>query len=198
MTVERRSGEELSYDPRRLQGVTVYRETERTFAEGDRVQMTAPYHEQKLANRELGTVDKIDGDGNLKLKMDSGREVEFNAKQHPHLDYGYAVTSHSSQGQTADRVLIHVDSSQAHGELLNSRMAYVSVSRAQFDVQMYTNDAKTLGQQLSRDVSNPSAIQQTSEPTGMQQQTPIQQDMEQKIEPQPVGMEISQGLSMGR
>jgi conjugative relaxase-like TrwC/TraI family protein len=197
VTVERKSGEELSYDPRRLQGVTVYRETERTFAEGDRVQMTAPYHEQKLANRELGTVDKIDGDGNLKLKMDSGREVEFNAKQHPHLDYGYAVTSHSSQGQTADRVLIHVDSSQAHGELLNSRMAYVSVSRAQFDVQMYTNDAKMLGQQLSRDVSNPSAIQQTSDPSTMQQQTPIQQDAGLKIEPQSVGMELSQGLSMG-
>ena len=108
------------------------------------------------------------------------------------------MTSHSSQGQTADRVLIHVDSSQAHGELLNSRMAYVSVSRAQFDVQMYTNDAKMLGQQLSRDVSNPSAIQQTSEPTGMQQQTPIQQDTGPKVEPQPVGMELSQGLSMGR
>jgi conjugative relaxase-like TrwC/TraI family protein len=197
VTVTRKSGEELSYDPRRLQGVTVYRETERTFAEGDRVQMTAPYHAEKLSNRELGTVDKIDGEGNLKLKMDSGREVEFNAKQHPHLDYGYAVTSHSSQGQTADRVLIHVDSSQAHGELLNSRMAYVSVSRAQFDVQMYTNDAKMLGQQLSRDVSNPSAIQQTSDPSTMQQQTPIQQDAGLKIEPQPVGMEISQGLSMG-
>jgi type IV secretory pathway TraG/TraD family ATPase VirD4 len=79
---------------------------------------------------------------------------------------------------------------------LNSRMAYVSVSRAQFDVQMYTNDAKTLGQQLSRDVSNPSAIQQTSQPTEMQQQTPIQQDAGQKIEPQPVGMEIGQGLSL--
>jgi len=185
VTVERRSGEELSYDPRRLQGVTVYRETERTFAEGDRVQMTAPYHPDKLSNRELGTVDKIDGDGNLKLKMDSGREVEFNAKQHPHLDYGYAVTSHSSQGQTADRVLIHVDSSQAHGELLNTRMAYVSVSRAQFDVQMYTNDAKTLGQQLSRDVSNPSAIQQ--------------QDEAQKMGPQldrGPQVDISQGMGM--
>jgi conjugative relaxase-like TrwC/TraI family protein len=190
VTVTRKSGEELSYDPRRLQGVTVYRDTERTFAQGDRIQMTAPYHEQKLANRELGTVEKIDGDGNLKLKMDSGREVEFNAKQHPHLDYGYAVTSHSSQGQTADRVLIHVDSSQAHGELLNSRMAYVSVSRAQFDVQMYTNDAKTLGQQLSRDVSHPSALQQ--QPTTMQQESP------QKIEPfQPVQQqELSQGLSL--
>jgi ATP-dependent exoDNAse (exonuclease V) alpha subunit len=69
------------------------------------------------------------------------------------------VTSHSSQGQTADRVLVHVDSSQAHGELLNSRMAYVSVSRAQFDVQMYTNDAKTLGHVLSRVPRNsPSAL----------------------------------------
>ena len=195
VTVTRKSGEELSYDPRRLQGVTVYRDTERRFAEGDRVQMTAPYHDQKLANRELGTVDKIDGDGNLKLRMDSGREVEFNVKQHPHLDYGYAVTSHSSQGQTADRVLIHVDSSQSHGELLNSRMAYVSVSRAEFDVQMYTNDAKTLGQELSRDVSHPSAIQNAP----MQQQTPTQPDAAQKIEqPQPVGMEMDQGMSMGR
>ena len=199
VTVERKSGEELSYDPRRLQGVTVYRESDRTFAEGDRVQMTAPYSEQKLANRELGTIDKIDRDGNLKLKMDSGREIEFNAQQHPHLDYGYAVTSHSSQGQTADRVLIHVDSSQAQGELLNSRMAYVSVSRAQFDVQMYTNNEKTLGQQLSRDVSNPSAIQHTISSTELHQQMPLQshQDKELKMELQSVGMELSQGLSLG-
>jgi ATP-dependent exoDNAse (exonuclease V) alpha subunit len=184
VTVERKNGQELSYDPRRLQGVTVYREAEHTFAEGDRVQMTAPYHEQKLANRELGTVEKIDGRGNLTLRMDSGRDAEFNAKQHPHLDYGYAVTSHSSQGQTADRVLVHVDSEQAHGELINSRMAYVSVSRAKFDVQMYTNDAETLGRQLSRDVSHPAALQ--PEPAA------------QKIEPQLAqAREAVQGHGMG-
>ncbi|MEG9436372.1 relaxase domain-containing protein [Edaphobacter sp. HDX4] len=160
VTVERRSGEELIYDPRRLQGVTVYRETERAFAQGDRVQMTAPYHERKLANRELGTVEMIGGDGNIRLKMDSGREVEFNTNQHPHLDYGYAMTSHSSQGQTANRVLIHIDSEQAHSRLLNSRMAYVSVSRAQYDVQMYTNDAKALGQELNRDVSKSIALEE--------------------------------------
>lgn len=93
LTVARTSGEKLSYDPRRLQGVTVYRETERTFAEGDRVQMTAPYHSQNSADRELGTVDKIDRDGNLKLRMDSGREVKFNVKQHPHLDHGGTALS---------------------------------------------------------------------------------------------------------
>jgi conjugative relaxase-like TrwC/TraI family protein len=188
LTITRKNGEELSYDPRRLQGVTVYRDGERTFAEGDRVQMTAPYHRQRLANRELGTVEKIDNVGNLKLRMDSGQEVEFNVRQMPHLDYGYAVTSHSSQGQTADRVLVHVDSSQAHGELLNNRMAYVSVSRAEFDVQMYTNDAKTLGHVLSRDVSHPSAMQQAvhDELAGL------------KIGPQSVGIEQApQGLDMG-
>ncbi|MGC2164066.1 MAG: hypothetical protein WA634_19365 [Silvibacterium sp.] len=134
-------------------------------------------------------MEKIDGGGNLKLRMDSGREVEFNAKQHPHLDYGYAVTSHSSQGQTADRLLIHVDSSQAHGELLNSRMAYVSVSRAQYDVKMYTNDAKTLGQELSRNVTKATALQ---EGPALQDR-----DVSQPIKPQSVGMEISRGLSIG-
>ena len=178
VTVTRKSGEELSYDPRRLQGLTVYRDSERTFAEGDRVQLTAPCHEQKLANRELGTVEQIDGGGNLKLKMDSGREVEFNARQHPHLDYGYAVTSHSSQGQTADRVLIHVDSEQAHGELLNSRMAYVSVSRAQYDAQIYTNNAATLGQELSRDVSKSVALEDMTITKSLDPQ-PVQQIVEQ-------------------
>ena len=191
VTVKRYGGEEVSYDPRRLQGVTVYRDHERKFAQGDRIQMTAPSHGMKLANRELGTVEQIDKSGNLKLKMDSGREIAFNVRQHPHLDYGYAVTSHSSQGQTADRVLIHVDSSQAHGELLNSRMAYVSVSRAQFDVKMYTNDAKTLSWELSRNVSKETALQE--------QRSPDLQ-AEQKIGPRSdrgPEMEISQSVGMG-
>ena len=182
LTVKRHGNDELSYDPRRLQGVTVYRDSERLFAQGDRVQLTAPYREQKLANRELGTIERIEADGSLRLRMDSGREVEFNARQHPHLDYGYAVTSHSSQGQTADRVLIHVDTEQAP-ELVNSRMAYVSVSRAQFDVQMYTNDAKALGYELNKDVSKATALSQ--------------QELGEKIEPRSVSVEQSQGLSVG-
>jgi ATP-dependent exoDNAse (exonuclease V) alpha subunit len=35
--------------------------------------------------------------------MDAGRELQLDPRLHPHLDHGYAVTSHSSQGQTADR-----------------------------------------------------------------------------------------------
>jgi conjugative relaxase-like TrwC/TraI family protein len=188
VTVKRYKGEVLSYDPQRLQGVTVYRDNDRSFAKGDRVQMTAPFYEQKLANRELGTVEQIDKDGNLKLRMDSGREVAFSARQHPHLDYGYAVTSHSSQGQTSDRVLIHVDSSQAHGELLNRRMAYVSVSRAQFDVKLYTNDARALGQELSRNVTKPTALQEKPSPGS--------QHVKQQNGSQTIGLGVTRGLGL--
>ena len=49
---------------------------------------------------------------------------------------GYAVTSHSSQGQTADRVLTHVDTELGAKGLLNNRMAYVAISRGAYDAQM--------------------------------------------------------------
>ena len=50
--------------------------------------------------------------------------------------------SHSSQGQIADRALIHVDTEVSAKCPLNSRMAYVSVSRARHDGQLFTNDRK--------------------------------------------------------
>jgi ATP-dependent exoDNAse (exonuclease V) alpha subunit len=85
--------------------------------------------------------------------------VQLNIREHPHLDYGYAVTSYSSQGTTADRVLIHVDTEQAHEKLINTRLAYVSVSRARYDAQIYTNDAATLGEGLGKKVSKRSALE---------------------------------------
>ncbi len=74
VTVKRENGEQVSYDPRRLHGVTLYRETERAFSQGDRVQFTAPNRERHIANRELGTIEKIDDSGNLQLRLDSGRD----------------------------------------------------------------------------------------------------------------------------
>ena len=161
--VKRENGEQVSYDPRRLHGVTLYRETERGFSQGDRVQFTAPNREQHINNRELGTIEKIDDSGNLQVRLDSGRTVAFNIRENPHLDYGYAVTSQSSQGQTADRVLVHVDTEQAGEKLVNRRLAYVAVSRGRYDAQIYTNDKGQLAEQLSRDVSHRSAIEPNHE-----------------------------------
>jgi ATP-dependent exoDNAse (exonuclease V) alpha subunit len=64
------------------------------------------------------------------------------------FDHGYAVTSHSSQGLTSDRVLVNMDT-DAPSQLLNTRFAYVSLSRGQSDAQIYTNDASRLPQTLT-------------------------------------------------
>jgi len=158
VTVARQSGAPVTYDPRRLHGVTLHRETDRAFATGDRIQFTTPDRERHVANRELGTIEQIDDGGQLRLLLDSGRTVAFQVRDQPHLDYGYAVTSHSSQGQTADRVLVHVDSERAGEKLVNQRLAYVAVSRGRYDAQIFTNDKTQLGNALSRESSHRSAL----------------------------------------
>ena len=157
LTVVRASAEQVSYDPRRQSGVSVYREEEKKFSVGDRIQFTAPSRELKIANRDLGTVESIGRDGAMWLRLDDERTVDFNPQRHPHLDHGYAVTSYSSQGQTAERVLVNVDTELAARDLLNSRMAYVSISRGQFDAQIFTDSLEKLPKALGHDVSHESA-----------------------------------------
>jgi conjugative relaxase-like TrwC/TraI family protein len=157
LTVVRASGEQTTYDPRRQVGVSVYREDEKKFSVGDRIQFTAPSRELKIANRDLGTVESFGRDGTMRLRLDDERRVEFNPQQHPHVDHGYAVTSYSSQGQTSERVLVNVDTQLAAKDLLNSRMAYVSISRGQFDAQIFTDNREKLPQALGHDVSHQSA-----------------------------------------
>jgi ATP-dependent exoDNAse (exonuclease V) alpha subunit len=154
----------VTYDPRRLQGVTLYREAERAFAEGDRVQVTAPNRARGIANRELGTIDRVQTNGRIGVRLDSGRTVSFDPGERRHLDYGYAVTSHSSQGQTADRVLVHVETERAGEQLVNRRLAYVAISRGRYDAQLYTEDKGKLAHILDRDVSHRSALERDSVP----------------------------------
>jgi conjugative relaxase-like TrwC/TraI family protein len=158
LTVNKANGELATYDPRRLTGVSVYQEIQREFAVGDRIQFTAPDKLLGVANRDMAAIETIHPDGRLFVRLDNNRLIEFNPSEYRHFDHGYAVTSHSSQGLTAERVLVHGDTS-VHPDLLNSRFAYVSISRASLDAKIYTNDAADLGQRLTGEVSKSSAVE---------------------------------------
>lgn len=157
ITVRKRDGMTATYDPSRLRGISAYHEKECEFAIGDRVQVTAPNRQLQVANRDLGTLKSFDSEGRITLRMDSGKEVSFDPKEMRHFDHGYALTSHSSQGITSHRVLVNMDT-ELHPELINARFAYVSVSRASHDAQVFTNDASNLGERLSAEVSKTSAL----------------------------------------
>jgi conjugative relaxase-like TrwC/TraI family protein len=158
LTVEKANGELATYDPRRLTGVSVYQEIEREFSVGDRIQFTAPDKSLGVANRDMAAIEAIRPDGRLSARLDNNRQIEFNPNEHRHLDHGYAVTSHSSQGLTAERVLVHADTS-VHPGLLNSRFAYVSISRASHEATLFTDDLAKLGPQLGAEVSKTSALE---------------------------------------
>jgi hypothetical protein len=157
ITASLEGGSSVTYDPRRLKGVNVFREIEQEFATGDRVQFTAPNKDLGVANRDLGTVVGFE-DGVMTLRMDgkSVRMVSFDTAKFRQFDHGYAVTSHSSQGLTARRVLAHIDTDSSQS-LINNRLAYVAISRASHDARVYTNNAATLGERLATEITKTTA-----------------------------------------
>jgi conjugative relaxase-like TrwC/TraI family protein len=158
LTVEKTNGELATYDARRLTGVSVYQQSERYFSVGDRIQFTAPCKSLGVANRDMAAIEAIHPDGCLSVRLDNNRQIEFNPNDHRHLDHGYAVTSHSSQGLTAERVLVHADTG-VHPDLLNSRFGYVSISRASHEATLFTDSLVKLAPQLGSDVSKTSALE---------------------------------------
>ncbi len=157
LSVKMPTGVTLTYDPRRLSGVSVYQERVQPFASGDRLQFTAPDKNLGVANRELGTIERISMAGNLLVRLEKGGRVELNPAESRHFDYGYAMTSHSAQGVTADRVLINADT-KTHPHLVNSRFAYVAISRARLDATIYTNDSAAIEARLGNEFSKSSAL----------------------------------------
>lgn len=158
LSVQKETGESVTYDPRRLAGVSVYRKAVHEFSIGDRIQFTAPDKTLGVANRDLAVIESIAQDGRITARLDNNRQIEFNAADHRHFDHGYAVTSHSSQGLTCERILIHADTS-VHPDLLSSRFGYVAVSRASHEAMIFTDDINRLGQHLSAEVSKTSALE---------------------------------------
>jgi conjugative relaxase-like TrwC/TraI family protein len=171
LTVEMGDSSAVTYDPRRVYGVNVFRETSREFATGDRLQFSALNKELGISNRDMGTITKMEPD-RLTVLMDGKeqRSACFNPSEFRHFDHGYAVTSHSAQGLTTGRVIAHIDTDSSRS-LINTRLAYVAISRASEDARIYTNNAETLGQRLATDVTKTAALDfaaRTEQPEAVQ------------------------------
>jgi UvrD-like helicase C-terminal domain len=157
LTVRTAPGAAVSYAPERLRGVEVFRPESRTVAAGDRIQFRTPNRALKVANGEFATVAAISGE-QTRLRMDDGREIWAATPRLRHIDYGYASTSHSSQGATVDRVIVNLDTTRSV-KLVNQRQFYVSISRARHDARIYTDDATALARAVGREQLKPTALE---------------------------------------
>jgi len=158
ITVRNDDGRAVEYNPKRPSGVEVFRPEHCILAVGERIQVRAPDRALKLANGEFATIIAIDG-AKATLRTDTGRELIAALQRLRHIDYGYASTSHSSQGATVDRVIVNVDTLRSI-ELVNRKQFYVSISRARDGVTIYTDDREALGHAVNRNREKSVALEQ--------------------------------------
>lgn len=126
----------------------LFHKTQLRLAAGDRIRITrngkTADGRHGLNNGDLFTVARFDKAGNIELA--NGWTV---ARDYGHLAYGYAVTSHSSQGKTVQRVII--GSAWESLPAASQAQFYVSVSRGRESAVIYTDNKAELLEGVSRE-----------------------------------------------
>ena len=114
----------------------------RELAVGERVTfLENEYKTYDVRNGEVGTVTKT-AEKTIGVRLEDGREIVIEVARYGALDYGYALTTYKSQGQTYDRVVVEADTRWAH--LQDQRNSYVQITRAREEVKIYTDDREAL------------------------------------------------------
>jgi Ti-type conjugative transfer relaxase TraA len=121
----------------------------RAFARGDRLMFLRNERSLGVKNGTLGTIEQVSGEG-MKVRLDGGARVAFDAKDYAAVDHGYAATFHKAQGVTVDRA--HILATPG----MDRHSAYVGMSRHRDDAQLHYGrddfaDQRQLVRALSRD-----------------------------------------------
>ncbi|MDR1280498.1 MAG: relaxase domain-containing protein [Opitutaceae bacterium] len=130
-------------DPRKIGGFDVQLARQLSVAVGERLLIEANDKSAKLKNGDLIEVTGFGNDGAILLR--DGRQIPSYFRQYT---YGYATTSHASQGKTVDRgILVMGNGSIALGNL---KQAYVSNSRFRESQMIYTSDIEAAREAMGR------------------------------------------------
>jgi conjugative relaxase-like TrwC/TraI family protein len=142
-------GDERRFTSKQNQCFSVYEKQTLDIASGDRVLLTANRREQdfRATNGELATVRRIDSQG--RMELEDGRVLPAGYR---HVEHGYAVTAHRSQGKTVDAVVISA-------EAMKKELFYVAASRGRESVTVVTSDAELLKDSIARSGARQSAME---------------------------------------
>lgn len=154
---------EVTYNPKRLRGVSTWTEEKIKVSEGDRLQFRAPLEEKKtkIAKDAMFEVSKITAE-TLTLRDDKGKIVKLKTNQPHAIDYGYAAASQNSQEKTINRILIHAKVKESK-PILNDRIARVAFSRTRDEALIFTDNAEKLVEQMARQIEKTDIAQVKTE-----------------------------------
>ena len=129
---------------------------ERRFTAGDRIAFLRNDGGVGVRNGSFGAVEAIEG-AEVRVRLDGGAQVTFDAAEFRDFDHGYATTVHKSQGATVDRSFVLA------GPTMDRHLAYVAMTRHRRAATLYADDAAFEGReglfrQLSRAGLQPNAL----------------------------------------
>lgn len=98
-------------------------------------------HLSFIKNGSRGTLESVNAQGDVVVRLQNKATAHFNIRDYHHIDYGYTLTIHKSQGQTVDFTIV------AASKNMDSKALYVAMTRHKDDVQLfYTKEEfKTFG-----------------------------------------------------
>jgi len=139
----------------------VYREHQLNLSVGDKVRFTlggtAVDEKRRISNGRLDEVKAIDSAENLVLS--SGMVVD---RSYGHLDLGYVITSHASQGKDRQVAIAAMGSQSLPA--INAKQFYVTVSRGSEDVAIYVDDKARIRRAIERSGEQLSATELAAMP----------------------------------
>ncbi|MBE9063186.1 MobF family relaxase [cf. Phormidesmis sp. LEGE 11477] len=144
VTVAAPDGSAITFDPSKCADKTTYAVQNIAISQGDQLRWTRNDKSKGVRNGQLVTVEAIDVQGNATLKDTKGEVSTVALIGQQYLDYALVSTTYSSQGKTADQVLIAIDST------ISKEGLYVAVSRAKQKLSLYTADKQKLFKQAER------------------------------------------------
>lgn len=98
------------------------------FFAGEKVMQTLNDYELEVFNGDMGNVSDIHEDESFVFNSEDGRKVEMNKTNYKHLELGYAITIHKSQGSEKPIVIMPISS--VHSFNLNRNLVYTGMTRA--------------------------------------------------------------------
>ena len=126
----------------------VYERKSIELCAGDRIRVTSNGRTadgHRINNGNLFTVKRIDSQGRIVLNNGWRLEKEFG-----HLQWGYAMTSISSQGKDVDYVFL-AQSPELSYAASDANQVYVSISRGREGMKLYTTDIEMVRELAARE-----------------------------------------------
>ena len=125
----------------------VYGKSVISLARGDQLRLThsgvSASGKRRFSNGRLDEVERFDKKGNVVLK--SGLIID---KNFGHVDFGYSLTSHASQGKDR-QVAISAMGAQSL-PAINAKQLYVTASRGKEDIAIYVDDKAKVRSAIQR------------------------------------------------